>query len=283
MPENGQVRENGRVPGDEGCGCGFNPPPRGWALITGASSGLGRALARRCLDAGWGLILVARREEALREPAWSERPVLAIPLDLARPDAPRRLDDAIAEAGLSRGCVTLLLNNAGTGDYGLFLDLTPERREEMIALNVAALTRLVHLFAPVMRPGSTICNIASVAAFTPGPLMAVYYATKAYVLSLGQALHQELQPRGVRVVTVCPGPFQSEFHRQAGIGGVTAGQGRGYLPSADWVAERVLLAVRRRRAVVPIGAAAALWAFVGPRLPRGIARRLIRFLQDRRR
>ncbi|TVR66955.1 MAG: SDR family NAD(P)-dependent oxidoreductase [Spirochaetaceae bacterium] len=284
-------------PFDETCGCGPDRPPRGWALITGASSGLGRALAVRCYAGGWGVILVARREDLLRDlaaeltgpdvdaPATPPTPprVLSVPLDLALPDALDRLEAAIAAAGLSRECVTLLLNNAGVGDHGLFLDLTPGRREEMIALNVAALTRLAHFFAPHMRPGATICNIASVAAFTPGPLMAVYYATKAYALSLGQALHQELRPRGVRVVTACPGPFRSEFHGRAGIGGASAPGSAGRLPSAERVADRVLAAVRRGRAVAPLGAAAWIWAVLGPRLPRGVARRFIRFLQDRRR
>lgn len=277
------------------CCCEGSRPPRGWALITGASSGLGRSLARLCLDSGWGVVLVARRERALRElageleaagpagpagPAGTAPVVLPVVLDLADADAVDRLCATLDQESIPLQCITLVINNAGVGDHGLFLDLPADRMEEMIAVNVGAVTRLAHRFAPAMRPGAVICTVASVAAFVPGPLMAVYYATKAYTLSLGEALHQELKPRGVRVVTVCPGPFRSEFHARAGIGGAGAEQ---RLPSAEHVARRVMAAVRRGRAVAPVGAGSTVWAVVGPRLPRALARRFIGFLQARRR
>ncbi len=254
------------------------PRAPSWALITGASSGLGRALARRCARDGWNLVLVARRQEALQELARQLEAVqvLTVPLDLRRNDAIDHLQERLAAAQIPLSRVGMLINNAGVGDHGPFTDLPADRLEAMLQVNVAAVTRLVYRFAREMTPGSTICTVASVAAFTPGPLMAVYYATKAYVLSLGEALHRELHPRGIRVVTVCPGPFRSEFHAAAGIR-----EARG-LPSEDRVARRVLAAIRRGRPVAPVGFGARVWAWVGPRLPRSWAVRIIHALQRRR-
>lgn len=264
---------------------------RGWALVTGASSGLGRALARRCVVAGWDVVLVARRKEALREIAGelehaqrargtghtpSRAQIHVVALDLAAERAIERLEAELATAGIDPASITLLVNNAGVGELGPFIKNTTEQIDAAIALNVRAVTQVVHRFAPLMRPGSTICTIASVAAFAPGPLMAVYYATKAYALSLGEALHEELRPRGIRVVTVCPGPFRSGFHASAGI------RAAGRLPTSDMVAVRVMRAVKRGRAVTPIGFGAWIWALTAPRLPRVFARRIIGWLQARR-
>jgi uncharacterized protein len=258
---------------------------RGRALITGASSGLGRALAFRCARSGWDLLLVARRETELRELAGAISAeeglaavdVAVIALDLCLPDAIPQLESGLAAIGIRPEEFTLLINNAGTGDHGPFLESEPARLDRAIALNIQVPTRLTRRLAPDMRPGGTICMIASVAAFTPGPLMATYYATKSYLLSLGEALHEELRPRGLRVTVACPGPFRSAFHAAAGINSTER------LPSADSIAAGVLAAIRRGRVVAPLGAGPWLWSLIGPRLPRFLARRLVHRVQLRRR
>ncbi|SIQ39930.1 hypothetical protein SAMN05920897_10865 [Alkalispirochaeta americana] len=258
----------------------------GWALITGATSGLGRALARRCALAGWDLVLVARRDAVLQElereitrelvERCTSRRIRLVCLDLSVPSAVDVLERSLAEQGVDPEEINLLINNAGVGDYGPFQELSRERIEQTIALNVCVVTQAIHRFAPRMKRGSTVCTVASVASFTPGPLMAVYYASKAYALSLSESLREEYRSRGIRFVAVCPGPFQSGFHAAAGIGPA------GRLPGADAVAARVMGAIRRGNAVVPVGAGAWVWSMAGPRLPRWAARRIMHLLQRRR-
>lgn len=260
------------------------PENRGRALITGASSGLGRALAFRCARMGWDLLLVARREKELRDLAIAitaesstEVNVAVIPLDLCVPGAIRSLESQLAGRNIRLEEITLLVNNAGIGDYGPFLESEPDRLQQAITLNVQVPTELTRRLAPAMKPGGAICMIASVAAFSPGPLMATYYATKAYLLSLGEALHEELRPRGLRVTVACPGPFHSAFHAAAGIGAIER------LPSADRIAKAILKAVHSGRVVAPIGAGPLVWALIGPRLPRFPVRRMVHCVQRRRR
>jgi len=180
-------------------------------LITGASAGLGAEFARQCARRGEALALVARRRDrldALKAELGGDIHVFAA--DLALPGAAQSLIAELEAEGLT---VATLINNAGFGLGGRFADRPLERQREMIDLNVRTLTELCHLVLPAMRQAGkgAILNVASTAAFQPGPNMAVYYATKAYVLSFTEALHHELKGTGVKVSALCPGPTESEF------------------------------------------------------------------------
>jgi uncharacterized protein len=183
------------------------------ALITGASSGIGEAIARELAAQQHDLILVARRESSLRALADELTAAHGISAeitvaDLAAPGAGTRLAET-----LDGREVDVLVNNAGFGDFGEFADADPKKIDEMLQLNVATLTELTRQIVPTMvaRGSGQIMNVASTAAFMPGPLMAVYYATKAYVLSFGEALANELHGTGVTVTTLCPGPIATGF------------------------------------------------------------------------
>ncbi len=194
-------------------------------VITGASAGIGVALARVFARNGHALALVARREDRLRALAdeiaatGAPRPIV-ITADLEKPGAAKTIGDALAAQGAEPQYV---VNNAGFGLVGLAE--TRDRKEQlsMIDVNVRALTELSLAFVDSLsRHRGGLLNVGSMAGFLPGPGMAVYYATKAYVLSLGEALHSEFKARGVRVTTLCPGPVATEFAARAGVEGTIA-------------------------------------------------------------
>jgi short-subunit dehydrogenase len=181
------------------------------ALVTGASGGIGLELARLFAGDGHDLVLVARGGEQLATVArdLEERhrvQVRPIARDLSNPIAPLSLFDECGE-------VDFLVNNAGFGHRGTFAEEDPVLLSEMVQVNVAALTQLTRMFLPAMvaRGSGRILNVASTAAFQPGPLMAVYYASKAYVLSFSEAVREELTGTGVTLTTLCPGPTRTEF------------------------------------------------------------------------
>lgn len=189
-------------------------------VITGASAGIGAALAHEFAANGHELVLIARREQALSALADAiaakgvARPTV-LRMDVARIDAARDIGDALARRGLEPD---ILVNNAGFGLLGAADKLDRTQQLAMIDLNVRALTDLSLAFIESLeRRRGGILNVASVAGFMPGPGMAVYYATKAYVLSFSEALHQELKSRGVRVSVLCPGPVPTEFQARAGM------------------------------------------------------------------
>ena len=194
-------------------------------LITGASSGIGAELAHVFAEHGHELVLTARREaelEALASAlAASGRPrPLVLPLDLAARDAVARLAAALAANDVEPDNV---VNNAGFGLVGNAAELDRDDQLAMVDLNMRALTELSLVFADSLaRHRGGLLNVASIAGFLPGPGMAVYYASKAYVLSFSEALHQELRARGVRVTALCPGPVPTGFQARAGLrpGGV---------------------------------------------------------------
>ncbi len=195
------------------------PQSEGTALITGASSGIGLELARRFAANGFDLVLVARRKDKLDELAQllaTNHAIKAhvIEADLAQVEASREIYDKVKALGTT---IDILVNNAGFGARGPFAEIPLERELEMIAVNIVALTHLTRLFLPEMlaRRRGRILNVASTAAFQPGPLMAVYYATKSYVLSLSEALHEETTGTGVTDTCLCPGPTTSEFAQTA--------------------------------------------------------------------
>lgn len=188
-------------------------------LITGASAGIGAELARVFASNGHRVALVARRADRLNVLAdelgakGCATPI-SIPCDLRQPDAGDTIAAALTEAGVE---VEYLVNNAGFGLFGLAVERDRADQLDMITVNVRALTDLSLRFADqVIRHRGGILNLGSIAGFLPGPGMAVYYASKAYVLSFSEAMRCELAPRGVRVTVVCPGPVPSEFQDRAG-------------------------------------------------------------------
>lgn len=189
-------------------------------LITGASAGIGAELARVFAEHGHELVLVARRAErltALAEEiaaAGQPRPT-ALSVDLGRSDAVAAIAAELTSRGLEP---QIVVNNAGFGLVGLATALRRDEQLAMIDLNVRALTELSLTFVESLaRHRGGILNVASVAAFMPGPGLAVYYASKAYVLSFSEALHQELSRHGIRVTALCPGPVATEFQARAGL------------------------------------------------------------------
>jgi len=194
---------------------------RSGSIVTGASSGIGLEIARLLAADGYDLLLVASGEKKLLEVAarFSEefgRPAAALAVDLARPDGARSLLDEVERRGLF---VEVLVNNAGFGVYGPFATADLARTLEMIQVNVTSLAELTRGVLPGMtaRGSGRILNVASTAAFQPGPLMAVYYATKACVLSFSEALANELSGTGVTVTALCPGPTRTAFQERAGL------------------------------------------------------------------
>jgi len=189
------------------------------ALITGASFGIGLELARIFAREGHNLVLVARSADKLRqlaselEKAHGARSLI-LAVDLTDPGAPAYVLDQTTRANV---VVDILVNNAGFGQYGLFVENDLEECLRQIQLNVTALTHLTRLYLPKMieRKSGRILNVASTAAFQPGPLMAVYFATKAYVLHFSEALANELAASGVTVTCLCPGATKTEFHKRA--------------------------------------------------------------------
>ena len=189
------------------------------ALITGASSGIGLELARIFAREGYNLVLVARNGDRLRQLASELEKAdgarsLILATDLTDPGAAAYVLDQTTRAGLQ---LDVLVNNAGFGQYGLFAENDLEECLQQIQLNVTTLTHLTRLYLPGMieRKSGRILNVASTAAFQPGPLMAVYFATKAYVLHFSEALGNELDGSGVTVTCLCPGATITEFHKRA--------------------------------------------------------------------
>lgn len=194
--------------------------PTQTALITGASSGIGKEIAILLAKHGYNLILTARNAEMLQETANACKThniaVEAILADLAQESAPRQIVDEINAKNLQ---VDILVNNAGFGSIGRFTELELSRELEMVKVNVLALMSLTRLLLPRMleRQSGRILNVASMAGFVPGPLMATYYATKSFVVSHSLALRQELRKKGVTVTLLCPGPVHTNFAKNANI------------------------------------------------------------------
>lgn len=240
------------------------------ALVTGASAGLGEEFARQLSGRGWQLVLVARRKDRLDALAAQLGSSRAVEIDLAEAGSVERLMNDIAEAG---EIVELLVNNAGFGMHGRFDKSDPERLRQMIDLNCGALSELCRAVLPAMveRKSGAILNLASTAAFQAGPGMAVYFATKAYVLSLSEALHEEVRRSGVKVSALCPGPTRTEFGEVAGLTG--GGFDRLSMDSPE-VVRAGLDALDKNRAIVVTGGLNKASAFAAKFLPRGLVRRI---------
>jgi short-subunit dehydrogenase len=241
------------------------------ALVTGASAGLGLDFARQLSATGARLVLVARRRERLEELAAELGNARAVALDLSRGDAAGRL---MADVGDHGEHVDLLVNNAGFGLGGKFVKLDGARQRQMIDLNCGVLTDLAHAVLPGMleRGRGGILNVASTAAFQPGPGMAVYFATKAFVLSFTEALHEEVRGTGLRISALCPGPTATEFGEVAGFGNAGAFN-KLAARSADVVAAG-LAGLARNQAVVVPGLLNQVGAQGTRFLPRALLRRI---------
>ena len=243
----------------------------GVALITGASAGLGVEFARQLSSKGHRLVLAARRRDRLDVLVAELGNARAIEIDLSQPGATPVLMSDLREAGDQ---VDILVNNAGFGLRGPFAELDAARQREMIDLNCGVLTELCRAVAPAMleRRSGAILNVASTAAFQPGPWMAVYFATKAYVLSFTEALHEELKPHGVKVSALCPGPTRTEFGSVAGI--QSLGQFDRLSMEAGPVVRAGLDGLENNRAVVIPGATNRIGAWSTRFAPRSFVRKV---------
>src|SRR5215510_6158039 len=250
-------------------------------LITGASSGIGRELARQFAGDGADLVLVARSEDRLRELAGelaADYGVTAQVLhaDLARPGSPDLIMQTLAQRHID---VDVLVNNAGFGARGPVAGIGVGRQLDMVEANVAALTRLTALLLPAMlqRRRGGILNVASTAAFQPGPNSAVYYATKAYVLSFTEALAEEVRGSGVRVSCLAPGPTDTGFAARAGMQGTRLFR-RGAM-NAGRVARAGHDGLRRGKTLVVPGVRNRALAFSVRLSPRALVAKVAAYLQ----
>jgi len=246
----------------------------GTAVVTGASSGLGRELALRLSERGERVVAVARNAEALTELAETTSRIEVVAADLSRPEGRELLAGSVVD-------VDILVNNAGFGSSGEFAQTPRDVSEGMVEVNVAALTDLTARWLPGMieRGSGRVLNIASTAAFQPGPLMAVYYASKAYVLSFTEAIAEELRGTGVTATAFCPGAFASGFQSTAGMEHTRLVKSR-TLPSSAQMADAALDAMDRGKVVAVPGALNKLGS-ISPRFaPRGVVRRATHWIQS---
>jgi uncharacterized protein len=246
-------------------------------LITGASSGIGLELAKCFAADGCRLILVARNILALEKLAEELRlknkiEAIVLPADLSLPETPKQIFEKLSAQKIS---VDVLVNNAGFGANGAFVELSLPRQLEMLQVNITALTELAGLFLPgmIQRKRGGILNVGSVAGFLPGPGMAVYYATKAFVLSFTEALSEELLGTGLKVSVLCPGPTESNF------GSVARGQKVREIKTSKMSAKAVAIyghrAFRNGKVIAISGAQNRAFVFLNRFAPRWIPRKII--------
>jgi short-subunit dehydrogenase len=254
------------------------------ALVTGASGGIGLELARLFAEDGHDLVLVARSKDklsSLADELKAKHNVSArvLPADLARAEAPREIFDELQREGVN---VDALVNNAGVGSYGLFAETDLKAELDLLQINVVALTHLTKLFLPAMiaRRRGYVMQVASTAAFQPGPLMAVYYASKAYVLHFSEALSNETEGTGVHISALCPGPTETGFVAAAGMEESKLFDRNAM--TAREVAEAGYRGMLEGRTIVIPGRRNALVAHAVGLLPRGLVTKVVRGIQERR-
>jgi hypothetical protein len=254
----------------------------GTALITGASAGIGAALAREFAANGHDVVLVARREDRLRSLAAAierDHGVTATPIAMDLDDAQAALDlyERITDRGLDIG---VLVNNVGVGTYGRFADADLDAERTQLRLNVVLPVELTRRFLDEFDDGGAVLSVGSMAGFQPGPFLPGYYASKAYVNSFTQAIAEELRGTPVDVTVVCPGPVETEFQDRAGMGDSTVGSVTTNSPEAVAEAaydglvagETVVIPSRLMRAVDLLGRVA----------PRSVTRRVARLVNEGR-
>lgn len=259
------------------------PLTRPKMLITGASGGIGEAFARLAAERGYDLALVARNRNRLTELATEleeqyQIQAIVLAMDLTDPEAPERIFATLREKAFP---ISFLVNNAGFGLHGEFSETDWAKDRDMIAVNITALTHLAKLFAHEMKLAGRgrIVNVASTAAFQPGPVMAVYYATKAYVLSFSEALAEELAGTGVTVTALCPGPTETGFQKEANLGNIPLLSGK--LPTAASVARYGYEAAQKGRRIAIPGFANRLVASLVRFLPRRFVTRSVKRLHKK--
>ncbi|HET9595774.1 MAG TPA: SDR family oxidoreductase [Anaeromyxobacteraceae bacterium] len=257
--------------------------PKGRALVTGASSGIGEQLARVMAARGHDLVLTARSEDRLRALAAELSAkhgvrAEAVAADLGRPGGAAALGAELARRGME---LEILVNDAGFAMHGPFAEGDAARQTSLLELNVVALTELTRLVLPglLARGAGRVMNVASTAAFVPGPFMAVYYASKAYVLSFSVALAEEVKGRGVTVTALCPGATRTNFEVAAGVSATRLFRGRGVMSAAD-VARDGYEGMMAGRAIVVPGLRNRLLAGSSRLAPRTLQARIARALQD---
>ncbi|MGM0506776.1 MAG: SDR family NAD(P)-dependent oxidoreductase [Bacteroidota bacterium] len=259
---------------------------RSTALVTGASSGIGKELAREHARHGGDLILVARRNEKLEalkqelQEAHPDPTIHVLAMDLSEPGSATRLSQHMSDLGLT---VDILINNAGFGVFGPFLETDRRAVEQMLQLNITTLTELTRLLAPAMvRSGyGRVLNVASTAAFQPGPNFSTYYASKAYVLSFSEAIAHELSGTGVTVTTLCPGPTESEFQERAEMGTVALFD-RFPLPTSAEVAAYGYRKMIQGKRVAIHGVMNRITSFFARITPRALVLPVVKRLQQNR-
>jgi short-subunit dehydrogenase len=248
------------------------------ALITGASSGIGLELARIFAREGYRVVLTARNQKRLEEIAEELRPAdaQAIAIDLSLPGAPEEIHRKLPR-------VDVLVNNAGFGVFGKFAENSLAEELNMMQLNMTALVILTKLYLPAMMAAGSgkIMNVASTAAFQPGPLMALYYATKAFVLSFSEAIANELEGTGVTITALCPGPTASEFQERAKMQNSGLVKGRKAM-DARTVAEAGYQALMAGKTVVIPGLGNKLLAQSIRFSPRSMVTKIVRRMQEER-
>ena len=254
------------------------------ALITGASMGIGLEFAHVFAKNGYDLYLVARSEDKLlalaRELESGHKVKVDIQaLDLSKTDSAL---EVFQETKRRKIDIEILVNNAGFGDFGMFSEAEWSKEKQMIDLNITALTHFTKLFLAEMlqRKSGKILNVASIAAFLPGPIMAVYFATKAYVLSFSEAISNELEGTGVAVTCLCPGPTESNFQSAANMHESKAVKGQ-KLSTAKEVAEYGFDSLMENKVVAIPGILNYIMANSVRFTPRFLVRKIIRFAQDK--
>jgi short-subunit dehydrogenase len=257
-----------------------------WALVTGASSGIGLEFARQLAADGVNVVLVGRSKGALAALASSLESregirVEVLEADLADPIAPKTVFNVLEK---KRIVIDVLVNCAGFGDYGFFEESDWKKQSDMLQVNVVTLTELTHLVFPgmVSRRRGWILNVASTAAFQPGPLMAVYYASKAFVLSFSQGIANEVADSNVSVTALCPGPTRTGFQKAAKLDSEQPIQGL-RMASPESVARAGLLGLKAGKTVVVPGARNRVLAYVARVLPSDFTANYVRGLQEKRR
>jgi uncharacterized protein len=253
-------------------------------LITGASGGIGEELARVFARERYNLVLLARSEGKLRnlaEELHTKYKIHAdiLVADLTNADAPSQISNELAQRATA---IDVLVNNAGFATYGSFVELDPEGEMNMLQVNIVALTHLTRLFLPgmVARKRGGVLNVASTAAFLPGPLMAVYYATKAFVLSFSEALNEELRGTGVSVTALCPGPTTTGFQSRANMEASKLVQAPN-LMDAKTVAEAGYAGFVKGKTIVIPGLMNRMLTFMPRLLPRSIVPGFVKQAQER--
>ena len=247
-----------------------------YVLITGASSGIGYELAKLFERDGYNLILVARDKEKLQMAVDKlnneKNKIIMLDVDLSRED---EVDKLIKYINKNEIDINILVNNAGIGSFGEFAEIDWKTEEKLIDINIKALTKLTKYFLPKMieKKSGGILNVASTAAFASGPRMATYYASKAYVLNLTEAIHEEVKEYGINISCLCPGPVRTSFQSKEGI--KKSEKAKKYLMNADIVAKVGYDKFKKGEVIIIPGFKNKVLVNANKLLPRAISRKII--------